>query len=416
MSDARPVRVAFFTDSYQETNGIARLSQAFETYAAQRELPWLCVHGGDRTEVTRHGSIERLSLGRSHAAIRLEHDLAYDPLLWRHAGRVRKALELFRPDVLHVTGPSDIGQLGGWLGHRMSIPMAGSWHTNLHEYLGLRGQKWFRWIPSRSRARVVSVAQRKTLDAALAFYRVPRVLLAPNDEIVSLLSARTGRPAHLMRHGVDTSLFTPARRTRAASDPELRIGFVGRLSAEKDVRLLAAVAQALAADNVRHRFVIVGEGAERAWLEREMPSAEFTGILRGEALAAAYANFDLFAFPSRSETFGLAVLEALASGVPVLAMAHGGPRFYIEHGVSGWLANDARDFVDAARVLARDADLRRRLACRGRAVAQTWSWNAVFDRVYEIYRSITKTANDPGTIGPRPRPPAGAAPNCADAT
>ena len=388
MSDARPVRVAFFTDSYQEINGIARLSQAFETYAARRGLPMLCVHAGDRTGSTRHDSIERLSLRRSRAAIHLEHDLSYDPLLWRHAARTRTALESFQPDVLHVTGPSDIGQLGGWLGHRMSIPMAGSWHTNLHEYLALRGQKWLRWMPAKPRGRVLSVAQRKTLDAEVAFYRVPRVVLAPNDDIVSMLAARTGRSAHLMRHGVDTTLFSPARRTRAIDDDELRVGYVGRLSAEKDVRLLVDVDRALTANNVRHRLVIVGDGAERARLARDMPSAEFTGVLKGDALATAYANFDLFAFPSRSETFGLAILEALASGVPVLAMAHGGPRFYIEHGVSGWLANDDREFVEAAQSLARDAAMRKRLTCKGRGVAQAWSWDAVFDRVYEIYRLI----------------------------
>ena len=411
MSESRPVRVAFFTDSYQEINGIARLSQAFETYAARRGLPMLCVHGGDRTASTAHDSIARLSLRRSRAAVRLEHDLSYDPLMWRHLARARKALDEFQPDVLHVTGPSDIGLLGGWLGHRMSIPIAGSWHTNLHEYMALRGEKWFRWMPAGVRRRFLSTASRKTLDGEVLFYRVPRVLLAPNDDIVSMLAARTGRPAHLMRHGVDTTLFSPSRRTRAADDDEVRVGFVGRLSAEKDVRLLVDVDRALAERQIRHRLVIVGDGAERARLEKEMPTAAFTGVLQGDALATEYANFDLFAFPSRSETFGLAVLEALASGVPVLAMAHGGPRFVIEHGVSGWLANDDREFVEAAHALAFDTAVRRRLACRGRAVAETWSWDVVFDRVYEIYRSITNTANEPGTIGPRPRLPAGIAPN-----
>ena len=127
----RVPRVALFTDSYGEANGVATLSRAMETNARERGLPYLCVHGGAATRLVSQDSVQRLELRRSAVAFHLEHDLSFDPLLWRHYWMAERILTEFRPDVVHVTGPSDIGQLGALLGHRLSIPIVGSWHTNL---------------------------------------------------------------------------------------------------------------------------------------------------------------------------------------------------------------------------------------------------------------------------------------------
>ena len=348
-----PPRVALFTDSYAEANGVATLSRAMEANARDRGLPYLCVHGGAATRLVSEDSVQRLELRRSAAAFRLEHDLAFDPLLWRHYWTAERILTEFRPDVVHITGPSDVGQLGALLGHRLSIPIVGSWHTNLHQYAALRSSRWCAWLPRAVRVPLLAAVERHALAATLLFYKIPRVLLAPNEDLVELLARRTGKAAHLMSHGVDTQTFAPQRRN--VRDTRVRIGFVGRLSAEKQVRLLVRLERALhAAGETECEFVIVGDGAEREWLQQEMPAAQFCGVLQGDELARAYANFDLFVFPSKSETFGLAVLEAMASGVPVLAMAHGGPRFVVHHGVSGWLARDDEEFLEAGLMLARD--------------------------------------------------------------
>ena len=114
-----------------------------------------------------------------------------------------------------------------------------------------------------------------------------------------------------------------------------------------------------------------------------MSDACFCGVLKGDALARTYADLDLFVFPSESETFGLAVLEAMASGLPVVTMARGGPTAFVQHGISGWLAGDEDEFVDAALMLVCDAALRitlghaarARLRCRGtrRSIGSTRS-------------------------------------------
>src|SRR5262249_18629056 len=155
------------------------------------------------------------------------------------------------------------------------------------------------------------------------FYRLPDIVLAPNLELVEFLRQHTGKPTFLMRRGVDTTLFSPTKRD--VRDGTFRFGFVGRLSIEKNVRLLARLEEALLGSGRTHfRFLIVGDGRERSWLERQMRWAEFTGTLHGESLARAYANMDLLVFPSETDTFGNVVQEALASGTPALVSSYGG--------------------------------------------------------------------------------------------
>lgn len=112
----------------------------------------------------------------------------------------------------------------------------------------------------------------------MLFYKIPRVILAPNRELASLLEYGTGKPTLLMSRGVDTDVFTPAKRLVA--NAIINIGYVGRLSVEKNVRLLQALEAALDAEGLDARFTIVGEGSEREWLQRHMLRADFTGVLR----------------------------------------------------------------------------------------------------------------------------------------
>src|SRR6202030_3587717 len=108
----------------------------------------------------------------------------------------------------------------------------------------------------------------------------------------------------------------------------LRIGYVGRLTAEKNVRWLARLEQSLLAKgHEKFEIVVVGQGADGKWLQKSMRKADFTGVLTGRELSRAFANMDIFAFPSETDTFGLVALEAMSSGVPAIVTARGGPRF-----------------------------------------------------------------------------------------
>jgi glycosyltransferase involved in cell wall biosynthesis len=396
-------RVAFFTDSYYEANGVARTATALESFAWSRDRPLLVIHGGETTQVIESGSVVRLELERARrSSFHLEHDLRFDVALWRHTRRVADVLRWFRPDVLHFTGPSDVGQIGAFLGRRRRIPMVGSWHTNLHEYASRRLMPMLGSLGEKTRARVGSAVERHALTTTLLFYSLPRVLLAPNEEWRQTLAARTKKPTFVMTRGVDTALFTPARRMKNGTvDARINIGYVGRLSTEKNVRALAALQDALwAAGIVDTRFTIIGDGSEREWLRSRLPGAEFTGVIRGERLADAYANLDLFVFPSETETVGNVVLEAMASGVPVLAMARGGTRFIASSTEGAVLAQNQATFLECGVQLVRDSERRRRMSEAARETAQARSWSAVFNLVYHAYdAALAQTSRERQPLG-----------------
>ena len=135
------------------------------------------------------------------------------------------------------------------------------------------------------------------------------------------------------------------------------------------------------------RFVIVGHGDEEEMLRQELRAAKFAGVLRGEALATAYADMDLLVFPSHTDTFGNVVLEALASGVPAVVTPDGGPKYIVRDGETGFVVADD-SFAGAVATLVRDrARLQRMRAC-AREYALGCSWDAVFGRVYEGYRTV----------------------------
>jgi glycosyltransferase involved in cell wall biosynthesis len=379
-------RVAYFPDSFHEVNGVAHTSRHFEDYARRRDLPFLCVRAGDRANALAvEGNLTTLELPRGFLSVPLDKDLKFDPAWVRHVPVVTRTVEAFRPDIIHITGPSELGILGAWLAKRFRVPLAASWHTNVHEYAATRSRWFLDHLPKRQATGGASNIQELVLGVVARFYRRASVLFAPNPELCRLLEERTGRPCHLMQRGIDAQLFSPERRDRGARDADFVLGFVGRLSVEKNVALLAKVQMVLEGRGIRNfRFRIVGQGSEEAWLREHLPRAEFTGVLRGEALARAYAGMDVFLFPSHTDTFGNVVLEAMASGVPAVVTPDGGPRSLVRDGRTGFIVDDADFSAATARILG-DSALREGMRASAREYALAASWDAVFEGVYAAY-------------------------------
>jgi glycosyltransferase involved in cell wall biosynthesis len=394
-------RVALFTDAFTEVNGLALTSRHIDRIAGERGLPLLIVHAGETTSRSVIGSRVHVQLARGRAAIRVERDLGFDPLLWRHRAFVKEALEEFQPDVAHVTGPGDVGLFGLYMGHRLGLPLLASWHTNVHEYASWRMARQAGFLPGNVGRFFGGLAQRAALYGLKKYYGVAQVSMAPNEELASLLRAMTGRPAHIMIRGVDTALFSPRRRVEG--NGVCTLGFVGRLSPEKNLRSLVALETRLRQlIRAPFRFLIVGDGVERSWLEANLRSAEFTGVLGGEALARAYARMDVFVFPSETETFGNVVLEALASGVPAVVTSKGGPQFIIEQSSSGFCAADSRECALYVSRLIADSELRKRMGEAARARSEQWSWEAMMDAMYRAYRQAIDLAPRPSSFAARP--------------
>jgi glycosyltransferase involved in cell wall biosynthesis len=385
----RVPRVAYFPDSFHEVNGVAHTSRHFEAFAQRRNLPFLCVRAGDRTQaILEEGSVWTLELPRGFLSFALEKDLRFDPAFLRHIPLIGEVLERFKPDLIHITGPSEVGMLGAGLAHHLKLPLAASWHTNVHEYLARRSSWFLRLLPKRQSDATGQKIEDMTMAVAARFYSMAQVLYAPNPELCRLLERTAGRPCYLMPRGVDAELFHPEKRKRDPEDRDQVLGFVGRLSVEKNVALLAQVQEEL--EGMGHksfRFLIVGHGGEEGWLRERLPRAEFAGVLKGEALSTAYANMDLFVFPSHTDTFGNVVLEALASGVPAIVTPDGGPCTIVRDGETGRIVPDGEFAAAVAGVLAdpeKHAEMRR----AARAYALTASWDSVFEGVYAGYETI----------------------------
>src|SRR5262249_21274736 len=311
-------------------------------------------------------------------------DLRFDARFLRHLDEVEGHVRRFRPDFVHITSPGDLGILGAAVAARLKVPLAASWHTNLHEFAARRIVSLTSWMPGSASRAMAGSAERFVMDRVCWFFRRAQVIFAPNPELARILHERTGRTVAPMGRGIDTGLFHPSRPARTDSD--LVLGYDGRLMPEKNLRLLPAVAAALRAAGIeRFRFQITGSGSERVWLERNLTCAHFTGVLTGEALACAYANCDIFLFPSRTDTFGNVVQEALASGVPAVVMDEGRTRFIVRNGVSGIVAEGDDQFCRGVAALAANARLRSQMGRAGRLQVEFQSWDRVFEEVYEGY-------------------------------
>ncbi|MBV9266606.1 MAG: glycosyltransferase [Acidobacteriaceae bacterium] len=377
-------RVAFLPDTFHEVNGVAHTSRQLQAFAKRHAVPFLSVHCGPATEKTQDGVVTVLELKRGPASFALDAHLDCDPFLLRYKKMVVDEIKHFGAQLIHITGPGDLGVLGSAIAWQLKLPLVISWHTSLHEYAGRRLEQTLRCLGHHTSRRAGATAEQASMGVLRWFYRRASLVLAPNDELVEMLSRLTHKPVFLMRRGVNTELFSPARRN--LTDSTFRIGYVGRLTTEKNVRFLAELGTALTSlGRTNFEFLIVGQGSESEWLRQHIPNAVFTGVLRGERLAAAFANMDVFVFPSKTDTFGNVILEAFAAGLPAVVTSAGGPKFLVEDGVTGFIAASEWEFIRAVNNLMCDAPRHTAMCLAARQYACAQSWDAVFEKVFEAY-------------------------------
>lgn len=313
---------------------------------------------------------------------------------------MRQILTAFRPDILHVADPALLGIAGlyyggGQDGGALRLPLVVAYHTDLPKYL-----RYYRlgfletsvWKILRTRH------NRATLN------------LATSEVMVSQLREHGIAPVSLWPGAVDAGLFRPCRKSPAMRD-RLTEGnpasplllYVGRLSAEKNLESLRSLLEALP----QARLALVGGGPHRSKLEKHFAGlpVHFAGFLYKEELAAAYASSDLFVMPSRTETLGLVVLEAMASGLPVVAARAGGIPEMIDDGVTGYLVETEAEAIERVRALLGSQADRESMGQRARAAASSRSWrNATLQLVGQYEKAIELQCQ---RVGAPPPPPSG---------
>ncbi|MFF9704383.1 glycosyltransferase family 4 protein [Streptomyces griseofuscus] len=288
--------------------------------------------------------------------------------------RLAAALVTHRPDVVHLASPFVLGARGMAAAARLGLPAVAVYQTDLagyaRTYMGAGEAAAWRRIRSVHAAADRTLAPSSAALGDLETHGVPRVRLWPR--------------------GVDTVRFRPDRRDEElrrelAPNGELIVGYVGRLAPEKHVELLAGVC---ALDGVR--LVVVGDGPSHAHLTEALPGAVYLGRRTGDDLARIFASLDVFAHTGPFETFCQTVQEAMASGVPVVAPAVGGPLDLVDHGRTGLLVppRDAEAVQGAVRSLAEDPARRIAFGAAARTLVEGRTWAAVGDRLIGHYADV----------------------------
>lgn len=288
---------------------------------------------------------------------------------------VRDVLREIKPDVVHLGSPAVLGAASLSAAQELGIPSVAIYQTDLagfasRYHLGLAGRSIWRYIAK--------------------IHRRADLTLAPSTAAVWDLRERGVDNVVRWMRGVDLERFNPSFRDEElrkslAPDGQLIIGFVGRLAREKQIERLKCLCR------MPHiKVVIVGDGPMKAKLEKELKGAIFTGFKSGEELSKLYASFDVFVHTGQDETFCQAVQEALASGVPVVAPASGGPLDLVQHGHNGflWTEMSRYSLVGAVAELAKYPVKRERLAANARPSVEVRPWCEVMDELEGHYRSV----------------------------
>lgn len=368
-----PAPIALFTDTYHEINGVSNTFRRIVAEFSRRGIPLHVYTYGNNPLPNPTDLVQVREFSHGPSLPYYEH-LRWE--LWPNRRVARSFLDQHRHTPyrgVHIASPSSMGWMGRILARRAGIPLLGSYHTHIAHYIIYRSP----------------VARRLLVHYTWKylgwFYRTCKVLMVPTPQVARDLEAHSIHlPTDIFTRGIDSEAFSPAHRTRASDSPTVL--YVGRLSKEKSVELLPELLKGVSAD-----VMIVGDGPERAWLESALPHATFTGYCRGAELARHYANADVLLFPSRSDTFGNVVLEAMSSGVvPIVADATG-PRDFVTHGDNAFVGKNETEMKQALRTLLSDPHLRRAMSERARAYAETCDWEVAVNQLVSAYDRVCPT-------------------------
>jgi glycosyltransferase involved in cell wall biosynthesis len=367
------MRIAFFTETFlPKIDGIVVVLCRLLDHLAKRDHQSILFAPGG--SVRSYAKTRVISVPGVPFPLYPELTLS-SPFAW-----VKRPLERFQPDVVHLVNPAVLGFAGLRAARGVGVPVVAYYHTDVPGFAARWGfgftQKplwaYFRYIYNHADLTFVPSSYTKREIEAHDFERVK-----------------------VLNHGVDAQLFSPHKRSSEwrwrLSDGNMEkplLLYVGRVAKEKRIDWLLDIVRAY--PDVR--LAIVGDGPAREQLERDFLGTPtvFTGYLRGEELARAYASADIFIFPGANETFGNVVIEAMASGLPVVVPDCGGVLDFVRHGENGlWFDSENRaSLVEITRNLLENPSLTTRLAQAGRATAESMNWDTINDALLDEYADL----------------------------
>ncbi len=380
LAERSALRIVLVTETYPpEINGVAMTLQRWVQGLAERGHEVLLVrprqagHDGVGTEAIGGGAILVPGLPLP----------TYKGLRFGLPARRRlfRAWMRFAPDIVYIATQGPLGQAALNVARRLDIPTVTGFHTNFDHYskyygLGLLApliQRFLRRFHNRSQATLV-----------------------PTAALQAQMTANGFRHCRILARGVDTQRFHPQQRCQQLRDawaapPEVPVVlYVGRLAPEKNLDLAVRAFRAMRGGCAEARFILVGDGPMRTELQARNPDFVFCGMQVGQALARHYASADLFLFPSLTDTFGNVVIEAMASGLAIVAFNYAAAREHIRHRHDGLLAEFGDDaaFIDLGRALVTDRRLWQRLGQAARRSAEALDWQRVHAQLEAIFLDV----------------------------
>lgn len=303
---------------------------------------------------------------------------------------LRHFLKRFTPDIIHICSPFFLGFFAYQYAAEAGIPVVNSFHTRFVSYLKYYGLGWFEPYGWRY---------------LKWFYNRGDTCLVPSETTKRELESRGFSNLTLWGRGIDSGRFSPVFADRNLKNYWSPEGypvalFTGRLVKEKDIETLLEAHRILLKKKVCYKLVFVGDGPLRGQIEREAPDAFLAGHLQGDQLSRAYASADIFVFPSTTESFGNVVLEAAASGLPVIGAAEGGVGDLIRDGETGFLAapRDSHDLSLKMEALLTNETSRNAMAAEAVEFASQKNWNRINHRLLESYEMLIKERKTDGSF------------------
>ena len=372
------IKVAHFTDTFYEVNGVAG--------SLRRQLDAARRYGRDYTVIScspeEHGSDEAVKnfkpIGVYEISVYPEQKLFYPPFL-----EMLDYCYTNKFTDIHSATPGPLGLAALAIARILRLPIAGTYHTALPQYAHYLTED-------------PSIAELMWKYVLWYYDQMDRIYVPSKNSATEL--AQKGMSADRIRvfpRGVDTAQFHPAKRNgcldkHCIAQDAIRLLYVGRISKEKNLQLLANVFKSLTQSNENAVLVAVGDGPYREEMQRALDGTRsiFTGYVEGEALASIFASCDLFVFPSTTDTFGNVVLEAQASGLPVIVTDCGGPKENILPGETGLVVegNDEQSLLEGIRTMLSDPARLKGMGFAARRYAESREFDIAFNKTWELFR------------------------------
>ena len=383
------MKIAVFTDTFDEINGVASVYQRLVEYCVDKDIHLELFALSNITSIEEKNNV-KIHRIKTLLPMEIQPDLSFD-LVWLNP----KLVTYFRSnkfDLIHVATPGTMGLNALLLSKIYKIPIIATYHTHIPEYVKERVIKLIKKTNLKI-DRIAQGSENLTWEFMKIYYNRFKLVLAPSDYTKKDLENKLNVKIGIFSHGVDINLFHPNKNNKDFKE-QYNLGlsalYVGRIAVEKNLDFLVEVFKEVN----RVNLVFVGDGPHRKDLEKK-GNALFLGFKEGEELAQIYSSCDFFVFPSTTDSFGMVVLEAMASGLPILVSDKGGPKEVILDNMNGFVikSNDKKEWKEKIISLARDAKLRKKMGAMSRDLAVRRSWEKIFNDLYKTYEKFLKEVN-----------------------